>query len=156
MRPHTAPFGCDIAAISCPQLFSFAVFLPNFVLLHSLAATTDNTTLFRRNYLCIATFPRENFAKRIARMSRPNGAVHGRFNCYEPRAVSPLIELELRGKNECVFRHETKQLVNTLKILGQPVTSEVYVSFMLQAFEPSPAQGGWCNPQRFILNIFFV
>ena len=123
------------------------MFLSNFVLLHSLAATTDNTTLFRRNYLCIATFPRDNFAKRIARMSRPNGAVHGRFNCYEPRAVSPVIEVELRGKkNECVFRHETKRLVNKLKILGQPVTSEVYVSFMLQAFEPSPAQGVDATP----------
>ena len=42
-----------------------------------------------------------------------------------PRAVSPLIELELRGKNERVARHQAKQLVYKLKVLGHPVTSEV-------------------------------
>ena len=44
---------------------------------------------------------------------------------YDPRAVSPLIELELRGTNERVARRETKRLVYKLKVLGQPVTSEV-------------------------------
>ena len=44
---------------------------------------------------------------------------------YDPLAVSPLIELELRGKNERVARRETKRLIYTLKVLGQPVTSEV-------------------------------
>ena len=42
-----------------------------------------------------------------------------------PLAVSPLIELELRGKNEHVARRETKRLIYKLKVLGQPVTSEV-------------------------------
>ena len=42
-----------------------------------------------------------------------------------PLAVSPLIELELRGKNERVARRETKILIYKLKVLGQPVTSEV-------------------------------
>ena len=41
-----------------------------------------------------------------------------------PLAVSPLIELELR-KNERVARRETKRLVYELKVLGQPVISEV-------------------------------
>ena len=40
-------------------------------------------------------------------------------------AVSPLIELELRGKNERVARRKTKRLIYKLKVLGQPVTSEV-------------------------------
>ena len=44
---------------------------------------------------------------------------------YDPRAVSPLIELELREKNELVGRRETKRLVYKLKVLGQPVTSDV-------------------------------
>ena len=47
---------------------------------------------------------------------------------YGPRAVSPLIELELRGKNERVARRETKRLIYKLKVLGQPVTSEVMSS----------------------------
>ena len=42
-----------------------------------------------------------------------------------PLAVSPLIELELRGKNERVARREAKRLIYKLKVLGQPVTSEV-------------------------------
>ena len=42
-----------------------------------------------------------------------------------PLAVSPLIELELRRKNEHVARRETKRLIYKLKVLGQPVTSEV-------------------------------
>ena len=42
-----------------------------------------------------------------------------------PRAVSPLIELELCEKNERVARGETKRLKYKLKVLGQPVTSEV-------------------------------
>ena len=41
---------------------------------------------------------------------------------YDPLAVSPLIELELRGKNERVARRETKRLIYKLKV---PVTSEV-------------------------------
>ena len=40
-------------------------------------------------------------------------------------AVSPLIELELRAKNEHVARRETKRLIYKLKVLGQPVISEV-------------------------------
>ena len=44
---------------------------------------------------------------------------------YNPRTVSPLIELELRGKNERVAGRETKRLVFKFKGLGQPVTSEV-------------------------------
>ena len=42
-----------------------------------------------------------------------------------PLAVSPLIELELRGKNERVARSETKRLIYKLKAVGQPVTSQV-------------------------------
>ena len=42
-----------------------------------------------------------------------------------PLGVSPLIELELCGKNEHVARRETKRLIYKLKVLGQPVTSEV-------------------------------
>ena len=42
-----------------------------------------------------------------------------------PLAVSPLIELELRGKNEYVAHRETKRLIYKLKVLGQPGTSEV-------------------------------
>ena len=42
-----------------------------------------------------------------------------------PVAVSPLIELELRGKNERVARRDTKRSIFKLKVLGQPVTSEV-------------------------------
>ena len=41
------------------------------------------------------------------------------------RAVSPLVELELREKNERVARRETKRLVYIFKVLGQPVISEV-------------------------------
>ena len=45
---------------------------------------------------------------------------------YDPRAVSPLIELEIRGKkNERVARRKTKRLVYKLKVLGHPATSEV-------------------------------
>ena len=44
---------------------------------------------------------------------------------YDPLAVSPLIELELREKNEHVARREAKRLIYKLKVLGQPVTSEV-------------------------------
>ena len=43
----------------------------------------------------------------------------------DPRAVSPRIELELRGKNERLSRRDTKRLIYKLKVLGQPVTSEV-------------------------------
>ena len=42
-----------------------------------------------------------------------------------PLAVSPLIELELRGKNERVPRHKMKRLIYKLKVLDQPVTSEI-------------------------------
>ena len=42
-----------------------------------------------------------------------------------PRAVSPLIELELCGRNERAARHETKRLVYKLKVLGQLVTDKV-------------------------------
>ena len=51
--------------------------------------------------------------------------LHTEGGWYNPRAVSLLIELELRGKNERVARRETKRLVNKLKVLGQSVTSEV-------------------------------
>ena len=40
-------------------------------------------------------------------------------------SILPLIELELRRKNERVARRETKRLVYKLKVLGQPVASEV-------------------------------
>ena len=45
---------------------------------------------------------------------------HGtRGGWYDPPlAVSPLIELELRGKNERVARRETKRLIYKLKVLG--------------------------------------
>ena len=42
-----------------------------------------------------------------------------------PLAISPLVELERRGKNERVARHETQRLVPINKVKGQPVTSEV-------------------------------
>ena len=42
-----------------------------------------------------------------------------------PLAISPLVELERRGKNERVARHETQRLVPRNKVKGQPVTSEV-------------------------------
>ena len=42
-----------------------------------------------------------------------------------PLAVSLLIELELRGKNERVARRETKRVIYKLKVLDQPVISEV-------------------------------
>ena len=44
-----------------------------------------------------------------------------------PLAVSPLIELQksFAKKNERVARGETKRLIYKLKVLGQPVTSEV-------------------------------
>ena len=44
---------------------------------------------------------------------------------YDPLAISSLTELELRGKNERVARRETKRFIYKLKVLGQPVTSEV-------------------------------
>ena len=42
-----------------------------------------------------------------------------------PPRVWPLIELATRDKNERVGRHETKRLVPILKVVDQPVTSEV-------------------------------
>lgn len=42
-----------------------------------------------------------------------------------PLAVWPLIELELRGKDERVARDETKPIVSDFSVLGQYVTSEV-------------------------------
>ena len=42
-----------------------------------------------------------------------------------PLAISLLIELELRGKNEHVTRRETKRFIYKLKVLAEPVTSEV-------------------------------
>ena len=44
---------------------------------------------------------------------------------YDPLAVSPLIELELRERNERVARHELKKLIYKLNVLDQPVTSDV-------------------------------
>ena len=38
-----------------------------------------------------------------------------------PLAVSLLIELELRGRNERVTRRETKRLIYKLNFLGQPM-----------------------------------
>ena len=52
---------------------------------------------------------------------RPRGG--GRVR--PPLAVSPLVELARRGKNERVRRYETQRLVPDFKVLGQPVTSEV-------------------------------
>ena len=42
-----------------------------------------------------------------------------------PPGVWPLIDLELRNKNERVARHETKPLIPGFKVFGQPVTSGV-------------------------------
>ena len=43
-----------------------------------------------------------------------------------PLAVSPLNKLKFREKkNERVARRETKRLIYKLKVLGQPVTSEI-------------------------------
>ena len=42
-----------------------------------------------------------------------------------PLAVWPLIELELRGKDERVARDETKSIVYDFSVLSQLVTSEV-------------------------------
>ena len=50
---------------------------------------------------------------------------HGTRGLVRPPWVSPLIELELRGKHERVARRETKRLIYQLKVLGQPVISEV-------------------------------
>ena len=54
-----------------------------------------------------------------------HGTRGGGVGTTPPLAVSPLIELELRGKNERVARRETKILIYKLKVLGQLVTSEV-------------------------------
>ena len=54
-----------------------------------------------------------------------HGTSGGSWYDPPPLAVSPLIELELRGKNERVARHETKKLVYKLKVLGKQMTSEV-------------------------------
>ena len=48
-----------------------------------------------------------------------------RRGLVRPRAVSPLLELELRGKNERVVCRETERMVYKLKVLGHPVTAEV-------------------------------
>ena len=42
-----------------------------------------------------------------------------------PPRVWPLIELELRGKNERVGLYERKTMVPNFKVSGQPTTSEV-------------------------------
>ena len=42
-----------------------------------------------------------------------------------PLAVWPLIELELRGKNERVRRYETQRLTPEFKVSGKPMTSQV-------------------------------
>ena len=44
---------------------------------------------------------------------------------YDPLAVSPLIELELRGKKRACSSPRDEELIYKLKVLGQPVTSEV-------------------------------
>ena len=54
-----------------------------------------------------------------------HGTRGGGVGTTPPLAVSPLIELELRGKNERVARRETKRLIYKLNVIGQPVTSEV-------------------------------
>ena len=50
-------------------------------------------------------------------ISHPSSAQGGGEAGTTPLAVSPLIELELRGKNECVARRETKGLIYKLKVL---------------------------------------
>ena len=52
-------------------------------------------------------------------------SVHGVWWMRPPLAVWPLIELELRGKDERVARDETKPIVSDFSVLGQLVTSEV-------------------------------
>ena len=42
-----------------------------------------------------------------------------------PPAVRPLMDLELRRKNERVARNERKPIVSNFKVSGQPMTSEV-------------------------------
>ena len=42
-----------------------------------------------------------------------------------PLAVSPLIELELRGKNERVARDERKPMIPNFKVLGHWLTFQV-------------------------------
>ena len=42
-----------------------------------------------------------------------------------PLAVSPLIELELRGKNERVGRDERKSMIPNFKVLGHRLTFQV-------------------------------
>ena len=44
---------------------------------------------------------------------------------YNSLAVSLLMELERRGRNERIERDERKIMVPKFKVLGQPVTSEV-------------------------------
>ena len=42
-----------------------------------------------------------------------------------PLAVSPLIELELRGKNDRVARDERKPIIPNFKVLGHRLTFQV-------------------------------
>ena len=62
--------------------------------------------------------PRQHRPLRILPRHKPGGI-------RPPLTVSPLIELEKERKKEHVGRRETKRLIYKLKILGQPVTSEV-------------------------------
>ena len=68
--------------------------------------------------------PRRHRPFRILPRHKGGGGLVG----TTPLAVSPLIELELRGKNKRVSRRETKRLIYKLMVLGQPVTSEVRLS----------------------------
>ena len=43
----------------------------------------------------------------------------------QPLAVSPLIELEFRGKNERVARDERKPMIPNFKVLGHRLTLQV-------------------------------
>ena len=65
--------------------------------------------------------PRRHRPFRILSRHKRGGGGGG----YDPLAASLLIELELHGKTERVARRETMRLIYKLKVLGQPVTSEV-------------------------------
>ena len=81
--------------------------------------TEDQIFQLSNSYRCaIYTLPSPAQA-----ISHPSTAPGGLVR--PPLAVSPLIELELRGKNERVARRETKRLIYKLEVLGQPVVFKV-------------------------------
>ena len=60
---------------------------------------------------------------------RPGAGVWGGGREVRPHlAVSPLMELERRRKDERVCRYEMQRFAPDFKVSGQPVTSEVRLS----------------------------